>query len=76
MERSGEDLGPWEGSLVGESSLRRPNWLPLMASNRASPRILEAWQEVEEYQAGSWALKSLRIRQSLGWLKRRVKSGV
>ena len=41
MERSGEDLGPFEGSLVGESSLRIPSWLPLMASKRVSPRIFE-----------------------------------
>ena len=75
MDKSGEDLGPLVGSLVGEFSLRILNWLPLRASRRASPRFLEDWQVVEEYQAGSWALKSPRIRQSLVWLKSLEKSG-
>jgi hypothetical protein len=75
MDKSGEDLGPLVGSLVGEFSLRILIWLPFKASRRASPRALEDWQEVEEYQAGSWALKSPRIRQSFSWLKSLGKSG-
>ena len=63
-ERSGEDLGPFVGSRVGESELRILIWLPLIASRMRSPRILEELQEVEEYQAGLWALKSPRMRQS------------
>ena len=70
MDKLGEDLGPLVESLVGEFSFRILIWLPLRASRRAFPRFLEDWQEVDEYQAGSWALKSLF------WLKSLAKSGV
>ena len=52
------------GSLVGESSLRRQRLLSLRASSTASPRFRAAWSRVIEFQAGLWALKSPRIRES------------
>ena len=48
-----------EGEWV--SSFRMKRLLLLMASTRASPQDSAAMSEVEEYQAGWWALKSPRM---------------
>ena len=53
--RSGKELGPEFGTLVGESSLRRANLLLLSRSTMTFPRV-DAWSStVWEYQAGSTA---------------------
>ena len=76
-ERSGEVSGPFEGRLVGDSSLRRQRLESLMASTNAAPRADPELSEVEEYQASSWALKSPRMKVSLlVSLSSRVKSGL
>ena len=51
-----------EGEL---SLLRMQKLLLLMASTRASPRDAAAMSEVEEYQAGWWALTLPRMIVSL-----------
>jgi hypothetical protein len=63
-ERSGDVLGPLEGVLVGVFSLRRHRLLPFKASISSSPRAAAAWSDVEENQAGLWALKSPVIKVS------------
>ena len=72
-DRSGEEGCPKEGSLVGESSLRRQRLLLFRASTTASPRLAAVWSSVRECQAGWWALKSPTRMESLGvsksWLK-------
>ena len=51
---------------MGVSSLRMQKLLLLMASARASPwDAAAAMSEVEEYQAGWWALTSPRMILSL-----------
>ena len=63
--RLGEVGEPWDGRWVGVSSLRMQRLLLLMASAEASPRDAAAMLEVEEYQAGWWALKLPRMIVSL-----------
>lgn len=49
--------------------------LSFKASTSSSPRAAEAWSEVEENQAGLWALKSPRINVSFVESKSLGKSG-
>jgi len=74
--RSGEVGCPKEGSLVGVSWLRRQRGLALMASATASPRAAAVRSPVRENQAGLWALKSPRIKESFWRLKILLKFGV
>ena len=58
IERSGEELGPVRGILVGSSSLRRARSLLFRRFAIKVPRE-HAWlSAVWENQEGSWALKS------------------
>ena len=75
-ERSGDVLGPLEGSLVGVCSLRRKRLLSLRASTSFTPLAAAAWSEVEENQAGLWALKSPTIIVSFVESKSLGKSGL
>ena len=58
MERSGEE------ELVGVSVLSKDRSESVSKSNRWEPRAAPLVSLVNEYQAGLWALKSPRMRES------------
>ena len=64
MVRSGEEFGPFLGTRVGQSSLRRPKELSLSDSKIESPLAAALESPVDENHAELWALKSPRIRMS------------
>ena len=75
MVRSGEDVGPLEGILVGLSSLITMSVELSSAPTISAPRSAATVSVVEEYHRSSWALKSPIIRMSSVELKRAPKSG-
>ena len=75
MVRSGEEGGPLEGILVGQSWLMTIRVELARASTILVPLSAAAASEVEEYQRSSWALKSPMTRVSSVELKRESKSG-
>ena len=75
MVRSGEEVGPLEGILVGLSWFITIKSLFSNASTMLTPLLAAASSAVEEYQRASWALKSPIIRVSPVALKREVKLG-
>ena len=75
MVRSGEEVGPLEGILVGLSSLSTISSELSSASTIFSPRSAATASVVEEYHKSSWALKSPIIKMSSVGLRRVPKSG-
>ena len=75
MVRSGDEVGPLEGILVGLSWFSTISVEPSSASTIFSPRSAATVSVVEEYHRSSWALKSPIMRMSSVGLKRVPKSG-
>ena len=64
-ERSGEEHGPLEGTLVGVSKLSKQRALLLMPELMTSPRAAARLSPVNECQSEWWALKSPMMRASV-----------
>ena len=76
MVRSGEVGLPFEGSLVGESELRRTRLEEERESRMFCPRAAARASLVCEYQAGLWALKSPKMIESSWGLRRSSRLGM
>ena len=74
--RSGDEGLPKEGSLVGESELRRTRLKEMRESWMSCPRAAARVSLVCENQAGLWALKSPKIMESSWGLRRASRSGL
>ena len=74
--RSGDEGLPEEGSLVGESELRRTKLEEMRESRMLCPRAAARASLVCENQAELWALKSPKMMESSWGLRRASRSGV
>ena len=74
--RSGEVGSPLGGSRVGESSLSKTRSQSVRDWEMMLPRASARLSLVAECQAGLWALKSPRIKESSGGENSLSKSGV
>ena len=70
--KSGDELGPLFGTLVGESSLRRARLLVLRRSIMVFPREIAWSSPVRENHTLFWASKSPMMIMSSSWEQRRV----
>ena len=69
-EISGDEAGPFLGSLVGVLVFRMEKELLVDTSLIRFPRLAARKSRVEECQDECWALKSLRISES-SWVSKR-----